>query len=233
MSYARAGHGRSNLGVVALVAGLHALAICLLLTWKLAAPAPALEDRLVLVEIREPAVKQPPAPAKAEGSSARSAQGTTPKPAPAASAHPRPSVPQQATPSPAATQAPPPPAGGSGAADGAALSGQGTGGRGNGMGSGGGSRPRWISGTIKDSDYPRAASRVKVGGTVVVHFDVRTDGRVSNCRVATSSGNADLDRTTCQLVEQRFRYAPATDATGRAVGDVAGWKQVWWLEPRR
>lgn len=101
-----------------------------------------------------------------------------------------------------------------------------------GSGTGGGSGAKRIAGRIKDSDYPRAASRAQVGGTVVAHFDVGTEGRVSNCRVVQSSGNADLDETTCRLIEKRFRYQPATDAQGRPVPTVAGWRQDWWLEPR-
>ena len=121
---------------------------------------------------------------------------------------------------------------GPGTGSGGVGSGLGSGLAGTGTGGGGGTGARWIKGRIRDSDYPRAASRAEVGGTVIAHFDVGTDGRAGNCRVVSSSGNSDLDATTCRLIVKRFRYKPATNAQGDAVPDVAGWKQTWWLEPR-
>ncbi|MFC3712116.1 energy transducer TonB [Sphingoaurantiacus capsulatus] len=109
--------------------------------------------------------------------------------------------------------------------------GLGSGGQGTGTGGGGGSA-YWVSGRIRDRDYPRAASKARAGGAVVTNFEVGTDGRVSNCRVVQSSGRSDLDATTCALIEKRFRYKPALDANGRPVRSVEGWRQTWWLEPR-
>ena len=111
----------------------------------------------------------------------------------------------------------------------------GSGGRGSGSGGGGGGagvRARLLKGRIVNSDYPEAASRAGAVGTVIARFTVRADGRASQCRVTRSSGNADLDATTCRLIEKRFRYAPARDAAGEAMPDVMGWKQEWWLERR-
>jgi protein TonB len=64
---------------------------------------------------------------------------------------------------------------------------------------------------------------------VTAHFDVRADGGVEHCRVVASSGSTLLDETTCRLIEARFRYVPARDATGAAITDIAGWRQDWWL----
>jgi protein TonB len=47
-----------------------------------------------------------------------------------------------------------------------------------------------------------------------VRFLVHTDGRPRDCVVTRSSGNPVLDETTCRLIEQRFRYRPARDASG-------------------
>lgn len=107
-------------------------------------------------------------------------------------------------------------------------SGSGTGG--DGGGGGGVVRAQHKSGRIVDADYPRSAWRGRVGGTVVARFTVEIDGRASGCKVARSSGNPQLDATTCRLIEERFRYRPARDDRGRPVRDVAGWKQDWWLE---
>lgn len=62
-----------------------------------------------------------------------------------------------------------------------------------------------------------------------VRFTVGTDGRAGGCTVMRSSGNAELDATTCRLIERRFRFDPARDTQGRLVSDVKGWEQVWWL----
>ena len=129
-----------------------------------------------------------------------------------------------------------------GASDIAGL-GTGAGGEGNGTGSGGAgegsgdggivTRAQHLQGRLTSADYPRAAGDAGAEGTVLAHFEVGTDGLVSDCRVVSSSGNAELDETTCRLIERRFRYAPARDAQGRAVPDVGGWEEVWWIGPRR
>jgi protein TonB len=115
---------------------------------------------------------------------------------------------------------------------GGAGSGTGSGLGGNGSGGGGGAKARWLRGRIVDSDYPRAASRAGATGVVIVRFTVGPDGRASGCAIAKSSGNTELDATTCALIERRFRYEPARGADGRAVPSAMGWKQSWWQEPR-
>jgi len=105
--------------------------------------------------------------------------------------------------------------------------GTGRGGEGNGTGTGrgsddgddagGGTPPRWLRGRISDRDYPRWAGEAGIGGTVSVRYRVGTDGRVSDCVVTRSSASAELDEVTCRLIEQRFRFAPSRDRTGRAV----------------
>lgn len=120
-----------------------------------------------------------------------------------------------------------------GPGSGAGGRGDGTGAGGAGNGTGGGTKAVWVSGTIRNRDYPRDASRARIGGDVEVRFTIQPTGRVDNCRVTRSSGDVSLDATTCRLIEERFRFRPATDAAGRAVASQYGWRQSWWLEPRR
>ena len=120
-----------------------------------------------------------------------------------------------------------------GAGSGAGGRGDGTGAGGSGSGTGGGRKAVWQSGTIRDRDYPAAASRARVGGEVEVRFTIQPTGRVSGCRVSRSSGDAALDATTCRLIEDRFRFKPATNPAGAAIASSYGWRQSWWLEPRR
>lgn len=201
---------------------------------------PALADTLKIFEVREapppPPVEQAPAQTRAhQGAAAPPNKVAVPKPIVAPPPIVRIDVPR---PNPA----PPVPAAGSAATAGATSkdgpgtgsggAGAGTGSGGSGSGAGGGTGATLIAGRIRDSDYPRRASKARAGGTVITRFSVGTDGRASGCRVTTSSGNAELDATTCRLIEQRFRYEPARDGQGRPVAEVKGWKQTWWLEPR-
>lgn len=115
---------------------------------------------------------------------------------------------------------------------GAGGRGDGFGAGGTGSGTGGGTRPVWRSGAIADRDYPKTASRAKIGGDVEVRFRIEPTGRVTRCRVTRSSGDTALDATTCRLIEERFRFKPATNAGGEAIASDYGWRQSWWLERR-
>lgn len=140
----------------------------------------------------------------------------------------------------------PVPSVGAGPSEGApAVPGAGTGTGGEGSGTGGGSgdgtgdgdertldeivtRARRIGGRITERDLPRAVRQEGTAGTVFTRYFVGTDGRVSGCEVTRSSGNPELDEHTCLLIESRFRYRPARDATGRPVADVLFGRHQWW-----
>lgn len=107
--------------------------------------------------------------------------------------------------------------------------GTGSGGAGDGDGNGGGTPSRRIGGRIKDSDYPRGAS---VSGVVGVDYTVGVDGRVTECTIARSSGSAELDETTCRLIQKRFRFEPARDAQGRKVPDYWSGDHHWMVTDR-
>lgn len=120
---------------------------------------------------------------------------------------------------------------GAGTGSGGAGSGFGSGNNGDGTGGGGvAALARLVSGRITNADYPPSARAARQGGTVTAHFNVGTDGRAHNCRIVKSSGNADIDATTCRLIEQRFRFDPARNKSGQPIADVTGWQQTWWLE---
>lgn len=116
-------------------------------------------------------------------------------------------------------------------------SGTGSGRGGDGLGSGGdgnggvASPARFLKGRIRDRDYPRELGDAGIGGTVGARFLVDARGQVSNCAVTRSSGNRELDRTTCELIEQRYRYKPARDAAGRPVPSIATDEHEWVSAP--
>ena len=119
---------------------------------------------------------------------------------------------------------------GIGSGTGGTGAGSGSGGSGTGSGGGGGGEAQRIAGGIANKDYPRSALRARAQGNVAVRYTVRTDGRVSGCTVVRSSGHPELDDVTCRLIEKRFRYRPALDASGRPV-TATEYKSYDWYVP--
>ncbi len=72
---------------------------------------------------------------------------------------------------------------------------------------------KWVS----DADYPTAALRRGDQGATRFELVISPDGRVRDCRIAQSSGSADLDATTCARLSQRARFTPARDEHGDLV----------------
>jgi protein TonB len=125
------------------------------------------------------------------------------------------------------------PIAGPGAGAGGTGEGTGSGDAGDGDGAGdGGTALRLIEGRLEDSDYPRSAWRAGIAGTVHLRFTVGVDGRVTDCTVTISSGNDDLDETTCRLIQKRFRYRPSLDARGRPYADTVVGAHEWTIYRR-
>lgn len=198
------------------------------------------QDAISAIAIPAPAPSKPPVPAEARNDTASGEASAANRRAKAAAVAapqtrlppiippPVSAAPRPGTGNEASAGATPEPGPGSGAGG----QGDGTGSGGSGRGMGGGTRPAWLSGRIADRDYPGSASRARVGGEVEVRFTIEASGRVTRCRVSRSSGDAALDSTTCRLIEDRFRFRPATNARGEAIASEYGWRQSWWLERR-
>lgn len=189
----------------------------------------------------QPATPAPPEPARSEQAKPKDSEGAaspanlrdTPSPVVAPPPEVRIEVPSPVIAAPVAG------AGNAASAGAAEVPGPGTGsgGEGNGLGSGaygdgtgggghgGGIGARLIRGGIRGSDYPQAV------GTVGLRFVVTPKGRVRDCRVTRSSGNRDLDSTTCRLIERRFRYRPARDWAGNPIAQVVRGEHVWEVGP--
>jgi protein TonB len=109
--------------------------------------------------------------------------------------------------------------------------GTGSGNSGNGRGGIPVTKPVHISGAIDNArDYPvppggRSARR---GTEVIVRVTVGTDGRARGCTIFRASPDPEADRITCQLVESRLGFRPASDANGNPVAAPFYWRQRWF-----
>lgn len=124
------------------------------------------------------------------------------------------------------------PVAGPGTGAGGVGNGTGSGGAGDGTGGGGGTPFRLLKGDLYDRDYPEWAQDAGISGTVYFRVTIGVDGRVSECRVTRSIGNARLDDLTCRLIQKRFRFAPSRDARGKPYVDTMLGEQTWVNEDR-
>jgi TonB family protein len=85
---------------------------------------------------------------------------------------------------------------------------------------------------LRNEDYPRRAKRAGAQGSVTISYVVGSEGRVTRCDVIASSGNNDLDRTTCRLATKRFRYSPARDSKDLATEETITRVFEWYLVPK-
>jgi protein TonB len=84
-----------------------------------------------------------------------------------------------------------------------------------------------VAGALTDADYRRTRPPEGAAGTVTVGYRIRTDGRVDRCAVLRTSGYETLDSATCRLIEHRFRFEPARDASGRAIDWAVRTEYTW------
>ena len=189
-------------------------------------PRNIIDDPLKLFSVTPPPPppRTAPAPPRASHKKAGKASPANLRAKPTEIVAPKPVAPVPPPPVVAAPKAGPGTAPSAGAAPvpgpgtGAGGQGEGTGAGGDGDG-GGGTSLEWIKGEIKPSDYPHDALKAGASGTVYLSFVVGVEGRVTSCTVTRSSGNAELDSTTCRLIMERFRYRPTRDRHGRPVPD--------------
>jgi protein TonB len=118
---------------------------------------------------------------------------------------------------------------GTGTGAGGPGNGPGNGNGGGGQGGGAATKPVKTAGDINSArDYPIATRDLRIGDYVIVLIAVGADGSPTGCRVTRPSKDAQANSITCQLALKRFRFKPATDADGRPVASVYGWKQSWY-----
>lgn len=80
------------------------------------------------------------------------------------------------------------------------------------------------------ADYPAAAKAANASGLVEFTMSLNDTGAVTACTIRQSSGNADLDAATCELMRTRGQFAPARNAAGKPVAGTWS-KRVNWVLP--
>jgi TonB family protein len=81
---------------------------------------------------------------------------------------------------------------------------------------------------LSSGDYPAQAIREEDTGTAHVMLLIDENGKVADCLLQATSGNASLDAMTCIAFIERARFHPALDAAGKpmksAVFTAASWR---------
>jgi TonB family protein len=83
---------------------------------------------------------------------------------------------------------------------------------------------------ITAEDYPATALRYDESGTAAFQLTVDARGAVTDCSITGSSGSQVLDDTTCTLIRQRAKFAPAVNAAGKPVAGYYSSSVRWALE---
>ena len=194
-------------------------------------------ERLQTFDIREPPPppppEPPPPPPRPQPERAKLEEGAAGKKAePTPIVAPKPRIPIP-SPIPAAPIAGTGSATTAGAADygtgpGAGGSGTGRGGGGGGGGDTSGFTPARRITKIPDREYGRLSSTGIRRGSVGVTIKVNTDGSVSNCRVARTSGDSSIDSLMCDLTLRYIRFEPARDDRGRPIAQDVTFYPNWY-----
>lgn len=77
--------------------------------------------------------------------------------------------------------------------------------------------PESERGWVTATDYPADALRRGISGTSLARIAIDTAGRVTECTVVVSSGNAALDRASCSNATEWGRYRPALGPDGAPI----------------
>jgi TonB family protein len=80
---------------------------------------------------------------------------------------------------------------------------------------------------FSSDDYPVLAAELGISGRTGVRLVVGSDGKVLDCYVRESSGNAVLDHVTCETFERDVQFTPAKDASGKYLASVTSVTINW------
>jgi TonB family protein len=86
---------------------------------------------------------------------------------------------------------------------------------------------------LSPNDYPLEAMARGSEGRVSFLLEVGRAGEVRKCRIEASSGDPDLDRATCAIMQERARFRPALDKNGRPLPDRWQSSVTWQIDDAR
>jgi TonB family protein len=82
-------------------------------------------------------------------------------------------------------------------------------------------------------DYPMKAFEKKWEGVTRFELIVAPDGSIADCKVISSSGHQELDKTTCYLAKKRVQFQPARGEDGQKVWGTYRSQALWALPERQ
>ena len=189
-------------------------------------------DPTVLIDVKEIPQPQPPPPEEPgkakleEGAAGRKAEPTpivAPEPAIALPAKP----PVVAAPVAGTGSAATAGAAETGTGPGAGGSGSGRGGGGSGGGGGIGTEARLLGGNSAKLPSRLLRAFAADRGYGYLMLTVGETGRVTDCGVLQSTGNAEVDQALCILMIRQSRWEPARDRQGNAVSVKVRYTATW------
>ena len=82
---------------------------------------------------------------------------------------------------------------------------------------------------LRPQDTPTGIMPENSVQAVRVGVTIAPDGKAQACKVEVSSGNAQLDRHTCSVIQRRVRFRPATDLNGERAYGIYRTSISWWV----
>jgi TonB family protein len=80
---------------------------------------------------------------------------------------------------------------------------------------------------FNSDDYPEEAVRKGLGGTTGFALLIDEEGKVADCMVVLSSGQAGLDTQSCAVIRRRARFTPARGVDGKPTKDRVTSRISW------
>lgn len=91
-----------------------------------------------------------------------------------------------------------------------------------------GAAPRGNPGNwVTNDDYRPRWIRENLTGSARFTLAIDANGKVTNCTITRSTGHAELDAATCQLVTRRARFEAARDGNGKPVAGTYSNSVSW------
>ena len=82
---------------------------------------------------------------------------------------------------------------------------------------------------LTNSDYRSSWVRREYTGVAGFRLDIAASGKVTGCRITSSTGHSELDEATCKLIQRRARFEPARGPNGEPVAGSFSSSVRWQL----